>query len=261
MSRAASARGRTGSAPSGGSFSRNLHDYFWRSSSPLTVLLFLLPLIILYEIGTRYYASDWVRHTETRVLAFNLMRQFLGLFGATGQYLPCMAVVGILLAWHIARKDPWDLHVGTAGMMLLESCLLAIPVLALGNIVGYMLPLYTPTDAWKSGVVLGIGAGIYEELIFRLMAFTLLDILLVDLLQINRRSALIVIAFSSSILFAAYHYWSPQSDLFRWRDFIFRTLAGLYFGVLFLVRGFGVTAGSHTAYDVMYFALRAVALR
>jgi len=237
---------------------RALQDYFWRSCLPLTMLLFLLPMIVLYEVGTHYYASDWSTRTETRVLAFNLMRRFLGWFGATGQYLPCFTVVGILLAWHIARRDAWEFKAGTAALMILESILLAVPIVALGRILGYVMPLYTSASGWKSGIVLALGAGVYEELVFRLIAFTALDMLLVDLLKLHRRWAMAAIIVTTSLLFASYHYWSQHSELFRWRDFVFRTICGFYFGWLLLVRGFAVTSGCHCAYDLFYFGMRAV---
>src|SRR5947207_2881256 len=100
-----------------------LQKYFQQSELPLTCLSFLLPLIVLYEIGTYYFASDWARHTETRVLAFNLLRQFLAMFGATGRYLPCFAVFFILLTWHIARRDRWRLQIGANILMCIESAL------------------------------------------------------------------------------------------------------------------------------------------
>ena len=33
--------------------------------------MFLLPLIVLYELGTRYFTSDTVHHDEQRIIAFN----------------------------------------------------------------------------------------------------------------------------------------------------------------------------------------------
>jgi len=238
---------------------RNLQQYFYLSELPLTSLLFLAPLIILYEIGTHYYASDYVRHTETRVLAFNLLQRFIHLFGATGQYLPGLAVAGILIAWHLARHDRWRLHAGVAGCMAGESAVLALPVLALSNLIGHYLPLAIVEGNWKGGLVLAIGAGIYEELVFRLMAFTILNILLIDLLRLGRRPAYLLIVVGTSILFSAYHYWSPLSAPFRWSDCIFRTLAGSYFGLLFIFRGFGITVGVHISYDIYYFASHAMA--
>jgi hypothetical protein len=58
----------------------------------------------------------------------------------------------------------------------------------------------------------------------------------------------------SSLLFAGYHYLG--SEPFIWQTFAFRTAAGLYFGVIFVFRGFGITAGSHAAYDVLIVLLR-----
>jgi membrane protease YdiL (CAAX protease family) len=59
----------------------------------------------------------------------------------------------------------------------------------------------------------------------------------------------------SSILFAAYHYLGQEA--FHWRTFAFRTAAGAYFGAIFVLRGFGVTAGAHAAYDVILVLMRA----
>src|SRR5205085_6629716 len=94
--------------------------YFQRAEAPLTSLLFLLPLIVLYELGTRYISAT-THQGEQRIIAFNLLQQFFALFGATGRYLPALAVVGILMAWHIARKDPWEARWGTMAGMLAES--------------------------------------------------------------------------------------------------------------------------------------------
>jgi membrane protease YdiL (CAAX protease family) len=256
MSRSAGAR-QTRVASNAGALAA-LQRYFHQSELPLICLSFLLPMIVLYEIGTYYFASDWARHTETRVLAFNLLRQFLAMFGATGRYLPCFAVCFILLTWHIARRDPWQVQVGTNFLMCIESALLALPILAIGSMVGRWLPLYTPLSSWRGGVVLALGAGIYEELVFRLMAFTLLNILFVDMLRMDKKWAYLLIVVGSSILFALYHYWSPQSAPFRWSDCIFRTICGGYFGVLFLTRGFGITAGTHAIYDIYFFTARAL---
>lgn len=247
-----------GSAPAA-NLVRPLQDYFWSSELPLTALVFLFPMLIFYEIGTHYYTSDLARQTETRVLAFTMTRRFMELFGASGRYLPSLAVVGILIAWHIARRDQWRIRLGVAMGMVIESALLAFPLLALSQVVGHYVPLYATDTPWQGGVVFAIGAGVYEELVFRLAAFTVLNIMLVDLLRLEKLPAYLLILVASSVLFASYHYWSPLSSPFRWSDYIFRAAAGIYFGALFMARGFGVTAGCHAAYDIYYFVCRALA--
>jgi len=256
MSRQALGRGRAATSDRG--FLRALQNYLIQSELPFVCLTFLLPMIVLYEVGTIYFASDWSRHTETRVLAFNLLRQFLAMFGATGRYLPCFAVFFILITWHIARRDSWRLQVGTNFLMCLESALLALPILALGNLIGQYIPLYSAGNSWKGGIVLALGAGIYEETLFRLITFTILNIFLIDLLRVEKKVAYLLIVVGSAILFASYHYWSPQSAPFRWSDCIFRTASGIYFGILFITRGFGITAGTHAAYDIYFFTWRAL---
>src|SRR5438552_3377337 len=95
--------------------------YLKRSELPLAALLFLLPFIVLYEVGTRQYAFDPAHQTEQRIVAFNLMLRFFQLFGATGRFMPPLAVAGILLACHIARNDPWKVMPGTLLGMALEG--------------------------------------------------------------------------------------------------------------------------------------------
>lgn len=224
--------------------------YFQRSELPISSLYFVLPLIILYELGTRFVIPPPSGHSgETRIIAFTMMREFFGLFGATGRYLPCLAVVGILLAWHIARNDSWQVKWGTLLGMLVESALLAFPLLGLSLAITRYVPMAAPiADRW-SMVVLSIGAGVYEELVFRLIAFTALNLLLIDVLRLAKTLSYLLMVLGSSILFSSYHYLG--SEPFELQTFLFRTVAGMFFGGLFVFRGFGITAGCHAIYDIM----------
>ncbi len=237
---------------------RALQDYFYESAKPLTSLIFLAIPLLLYELGTGWLLTDAEEKFEIRVLAFNYLRGFLSFFGATAHYLPAMAVVGILLAWHMARKDPWRLRPLAVSTMACESILLAIPLLVLGMLQSTYLPLAAADGAATRGVVLAFGAGIYEELLFRLVGLTLLNVLFVDLLRIKRPVAIGLMVLISAMAFSAYHYLTPAAPPVRMTVFIFRTLAGGYFAVLFICRGFGVTAGCHIAYDSYCFVSRSL---
>src|ERR1700689_3448515 len=94
--------------------------YLEQTTLPLNCLAFLLPLIVLYEIGTRWYASDPVSHVEQRIIAFSLMQQFFSLFGVTGKYMPGGAVVSLLLACHLVRNGSWSIRLGYLVGMFLE---------------------------------------------------------------------------------------------------------------------------------------------
>ena len=56
---------------------------------------------------------------------------------------------------------------------------------------------------------------------------------------------------ASALLFSLAHHAGTPGEAFTWFAFIFRWLAGVYFAWVFVVRGFGVAVGTHTAYDVL----------
>jgi membrane protease YdiL (CAAX protease family) len=258
MTRAASvsaARGESRDLP---------NSYLKRSQLPLACLVFLLPFIVLYEVGTHQFAFDARHQTEQRIIAFNLMLQFFRLFGATGRYMPPLAVAGILLSCHIARNDPWKVKPSTLLGMAAEGFAWGLPLLAIGTISARYIAHYLPLVAgpsscdWRTLFVLSLGAGIYEEMVFRLVALTLLHLLLRDVLKLPRFWSYLSMVVISSVAFAAYHYLG--SETFSWRSLAFRTIAGVYFALLFLFRGFGVTAFSHSAYDMFVIYLRFAAV-
>ena len=233
--------------------------YLFQTTLPLTSLIFLAPMIILYEIGTRFYAFDPVSHTEQRIIAFSLMQQFFSALGATGKYMPPAAVVSILLCCHIARGDSWTTHIGHLCGMLIESVIYAIPLRVLALLFAHYLPLYVPAEKANALIVLSIGAGVYEEMVFRLFLFTAMSALFVDLFKMSKLKSFLLMVAISSILFSAYHYLGQET--FEMRSFLFRTLAGVYFGLIFTFRGFGITAGAHAAYDISTVAVRLIACR
>jgi membrane protease YdiL (CAAX protease family) len=256
--RDAAAKSSTSAAPKSpaksGSASMPRDSYFSRSEMPLHSLAFLLPLMILFEIGTRFYPSD--------PIAFRLLQVFFRQLGATGRYLPALMLMGILLSWHIARKDPWKVRLETLWGMAGESLALSLPLLALGLSVARWhihVPLSTQSGAWRDDTILSLGAGVYEELVFRLILMTGLMMLFADVVRLKRGWASLLMVAISAVLFSLYHYLGHEP--FQLQSFVFRTIAGIYFAGLFLTRGFGVTAGCHIAYDILIVGLQTWAVR
>ena len=224
--------------------------YVHESELPLTSLLFLLPLIVIYEIGTQYFTTAAQHGYEQQIIAFTMMQRFFRLFGVHGQHLPALALGAILLSWHLARREKWQVNLGTLIGMAAESVLFALPLIALSREVARYFPLAAVRASRQDVVIMSLGAGVYEELVFRLILFTVLSLLLKDLMRFKGWGVNLGVVFISAFAFSFYHYLSPLEH-FQWRSFAFRTLAGVYFGVLFLFRGFGITAASHSSYDIM----------
>lgn len=55
----------------------------------------------------------------------------------------------------------------------------------------------------------------------------------------------------SSLVFAVAHYVGHAGDTFYWFSFLFRFVAGVFFSILFIYRGFGIAAGTHAVYDIL----------
>src|SRR4051794_7623364 len=95
------ARGRRAAKPA----VDGLGFYLEASQRPLTGLMFVLPLLILHEIGIHWYGGVAGGMVEYRITAFTLLMRLFHTFGASGRFLPAMAVVAVLLSWHLARGD------------------------------------------------------------------------------------------------------------------------------------------------------------
>ena len=93
-----------------------------------------------------------------------------------------------------------------------------------------------------------VGAGIYEEMLFRLFLFSGLAWLF-RVWEVP--SPGLLAGAISSVLFAAAHNIGPHGESFIPYVFLFRTLAGFYFTLLYRFRGFGIGVGAHAGYDVL----------
>jgi membrane protease YdiL (CAAX protease family) len=231
----------------------------------LTILIFLLPLVALYEYGAaRYLAGDETRPVET-IRAHRLLHEFFDAFGVSGLYLPGVALVVVLLVWHLLRRDRWRVRPAALGGMLLESIAWTIPLLVLGQMVGRAvqaplgdvaaLALAAPQAGiaaleWPARATIAIGAGLYEELLFRFVAIGGLHFVAVDLLGLKDATGKVVAVVASAAAFALYHdvVLADAPGLLQ-AGFFF--LAGCYFGLVFVLRGFGVVVGVHTLYDLV----------
>ena len=243
-------------------------DYLQWSRTPLAGLLFLLPFLGLYELAIltgsdpsalRNPAESWLRGSLLRA-------------GDRWPWLLPSLVAGSLLLWHAVvryRQGPGE-RIDSRGTilagMLGESTLLAAALVFAGQAThavvtdGTMMSLATtPTGpgAWAAAC---LGAGIYEEVLFRLWAVPL-SYLLLRLFVVPPRIAVAAAIVSTSLLFAAAHYpaaaFSEPPDGMT-AEFAFRVAAGLAFASLFWLRGFGVAVGTHVLYDAIIVVVTAV---
>ncbi len=215
---------------------------------------------------------------------------------------PPLVVVVILVGLQIASKKQWYFCFSDYGPMVLECILLAVPLIVLSLLsnspgtrpdnfprpspvspaaqvsVAARQQAITPEELIASlgqpnspkahslmtNIVTGVGAGIYEELVFRLILICALMVLFQDVIGLSHQNAIALAVLISAALFSAHHHivWIDgrlaRSAPFHWTEFGFRTVAGIYFAILFAIRGFGITAGTHAFYDIIATVLNAL---
>ncbi len=221
---------------------------------PLDSLVFLLPLIVFYEVGSLVMDSTGLAARHERVVAFQLLQIFFDLFGVSGVLMPGLAVIAVLLATHIISRQPWRFDKRAVAIMYVESALWALPLLLLNRFT-QMSATQWPLETFMSNAALCVGAGIYEELVFRLVLVSLIVMIGADLLRFSYGSTLVAGVLISAGLFALHHHPPFGSEPFDAFRFSFRALAGVYLGTIFVFRGYGPAAGAHIGYNLLIITL------
>ena len=142
-------------------------SYWTQSRSPLYSFLFTIPIFVIYEIGIFFISKDdvWVLRNG----ADALMRQLLASFGIFGLYGIGAIFFFAFIIVFIRQKQQWDktdIHFDYLLLMTAESAVWALCLyFLLSNIlVGLMNPI---GKSIIQHVTLAIGAGIYDEFLFR----------------------------------------------------------------------------------------------
>ena len=160
-----------------------------------------------------------------------------------------------LLVWHKAARHPWGVRGRTLVGMLAESIVFAVGLFLLARLQwwahGHWSLAISPGETVVAArLVSYVGAGVYEEVLFRLCLLPCCWTVLRGL-GYRRWVAMAGAVVVTSLFFAAAHHLGTTGEAFGWFAFSFRTLAGLVFGGLFVARGFGITVGAHVAYDLL----------
>ncbi|MEO8335994.1 MAG: CPBP family intramembrane glutamic endopeptidase [bacterium] len=233
-----------------------LRAYWEVSRSHRYSLLFALPLLLLYEALeaiSPVRASGGVIRNGADVVLTGL---FSWMLGPRGPLVFMALVIGVSL-WFIYRdKSTGPLRPGIFAGMLGEAVVLA---LLFGVVVGTAtMHLLGPLRGLAAGgiggtalerLTLSLGAGLYEELLFRVVIVALIANGM-RLLGGSKLASGIVATIVGAVLFSAFHYVGSLGEPFRLESFVFRFLAGLAFSALYLTRGFGITAWTHAIYDI-----------
>lgn len=227
-------------------------DYLARTRELPVNVLFLLPFFAIYQLAmlatrspVENAAGAWVATLVESLGARGLVT--IGLLAAS------LLLAIVLLRTHQAPRDR-----GVFGGMLFEGLLyggvlgLVSHVVATHLPLGRMVPL--AIDEMEGGLRslgLALGAGVFEEVVFRGLVLGGLWALLRWGLGADRWTAGLVAVLASAWLFSAWHHWGAGAETWHADVFRFRVAAGVVLGTVFLTRGLGIAALAHGFYDAL----------
>jgi hypothetical protein len=224
--------------------------YIQLSRSPQYSLIFAIPLLMAYE-----GFAIFLNHSDLygiRNSADVFLKLFLAYMGIHGFFGFGVAMVVALILFRVVGGGPrfGSVRLGVLGWMLAESVVYSLAFGALVSAVTRLLlaqplPLSRPAQ-----ILVSLGAGIYEEFVFRVLLLAGLVFFLHRLMRLQQLVAYGLAAALGALLFSAFHYIGPFGDPLQLPSFMFRFVAGLILTGLYFARGYGITAYTHSLYDL-----------
>jgi hypothetical protein len=243
--------------------SSSLSSYWRAARAPRYSLVFAFPLLISYELLALALSHGEV--TGVRNGADVLLKSlFVALGGRYGLALFGVVVIGggAAIAWRDLRRSG-GIRSRYLLWMLGESVAYALVFGMVAGTLTFMLLPHLSMLGGASGVgfaqeiqslptqlMISLGAGIYEELLFRVVLVSGLAWLGCSVFGWTKTAANAFAIVGGALIFSAFHYIGPYGEPLRLDSFTFRAIAGLLFSGLYVLRGFGITAWTHALYDV-----------
>ena len=213
-------------------------------------MLCIAPLLILYEVGV------YLRSPAETSWAGNLIpRLLLRLFGWRGHLLFNLVVLGTILAAALIVRRRSEVRLLYFPFVIGEGLIYALPfgyvvILLLRSLLPLAIgpELSLPPDR-VDGIIIAAGAGVYEEVIFRLVLISALYWFLQHVIRLARAESVVASVLLSSFVFALCHYVGAES--FELTSFAYRLLSGVICAAIFLCRGLGVVVYTHAFYNML----------
>jgi membrane protease YdiL (CAAX protease family) len=222
-----------------------LGSYLRETRRPIYSAALLLPFFLIYHTGTFFLKTTYINGADALII------RLLSLFSVHSIFASAIVLIAFFAAWQVRTKARWKIDKAKLAALFLESTLFA---LFLFFVFGW-LSIHFSRPGHSGGALerlaLYCGAGIYEELVFRGFLLGSLVLVFTRVFGMRKGTAGFWGMILAALLFSAFHYLGPASDTFSVVSFLQRMAGGLYFSMLFVTRGFGVTAASHAIYDIL----------
>ena len=220
-----------------------------------------IPLLILYEVLIRITQPDtgymvrisvdvWLRQLF-RFAGLNALSAILFLALITGAVIlyknkkDLREVKRSYFMWMAAESLLYALFIGLSIQVVLDALLM----MSTTPVMMSTTPGLDLLNKWQM-FALSLGAGLYEELFFRVILVSLLLYLFQQFTR-NKNYVRALAIITAALIFSAVHYTGSMGDVFTLHSFLFRFVFGLALNLIYVARGFGIAAWTHAIYDVI----------
>lgn len=216
---------------------------------PLTSLVLTIPVFLVYHLGILFVDLRNGADLVTGAMLSILDRSVLGYVALT------VSVALGLFAAGSRLRHAHEIDRRALVTVMSESAIWAgLMMIVVGGIVARLF--HAQIGGMSLGVldrvVMAAGAGFHEELLFRAVLFGG-GAWAVKQATGSRTGAELIVAPIAATVFSLAHYLGPLGDPFTLTSFVFRALAGLWFTVVYRLRGFAVAVYTHALYDLFVF--------
>ncbi len=178
-----------------------------------------------------------------------LIRQIFGLFDIYGFHMVGFSILIVLfLIYYFQEKGRQreQLQGDFFFLMFLESIIYA-------SLLRIVMSQLLSIDGLGNREIFAmcIGAGVYEELVFRILILQGSIIIANQFFRHQKTEAIIIGVIVSATLFSGFHYIGENGDPLRITTFLFRFAAGVILAIVYLLRGYGITVYAHAIYDIL----------
>jgi membrane protease YdiL (CAAX protease family) len=225
-----------------------LEKYLKETRRPIYSAALVLPFFLIYHTGTFFFRSTYINGADALIV------RVLSALSVHSMFASALVLLACFIIWQWRTRASWEISSRKLLLLFGESLFFAVlmfvifanmPLLFSRGVVSRSVP----TGLEK--LILYCGAGIYEELVFRGFLVSALVLAATRLFRLNRTAAAVWSSVAAALLFSLFHYLGPAGDRFSLASFLQRAWGGLYFSILFVTRGFGVTAAAHAFYDML----------
>ena len=223
-------------------------NYFNNSKTFLYSVIITFPLVVIYQLCNfiDIYKSSSIIINSVDLLS--LIVSYLNI-EYPEFYKSIFIFCGYFLIIYFCKSKFNDnnVRIKYALIMICEGFLYSLVLYSL--IINFsQIPLVISSQA-TSYLKMSIGAGIWEEFVFRVILINIF-IYIFSIILKSSRLIILLSVFISAILFSSFHFIGPISDDFIINSFLYRSIAGLYLGFLYVVRGYGIAVYCHMFYDL-----------